>query len=185
MELDLGISKEELLVQVVSVAADKFLATVEGTELLSVVEKAVADRSREAVDEAVSRIAGRELGPLVDGKIEEMILQETNRWGEKVGEPKTFVEYLVARGEAWLQEPVDSRGKAKSEHRHASDFTARNAVPRIVFMIDGHLKYSIKTAMESALKEANSQIVDGIATAARDSLRSLSTTLKVTAEVKS
>jgi hypothetical protein len=102
--------------------------------------------------------------------LEALTLQETNRWGEKVGKPVTFIEYLVHRAHAYITEEVDHYGKSKAE---SNDHYWRGSQTRITHLIHQHLQYNIQTAMERVLKDANSQIATGIAEAVKIQLQQL------------
>jgi len=129
----------------------------------------------------VAETAEKHCLPLVGQHIEEVVLQETNKWGEKVGTPMTFVEYLVARAEGYLLEPVNYEGKAKAE---SGSYSWRKSQTRIAHMIDKHLEFSIETAMKGALKNVNSAISTGIAETVKIKLAEIVDKLKVSAEVK-
>lgn len=172
----LGISADSLRDEVIERAADRLVESyVSDDEVRAAIEKIVTT----AIDQTTERIAAEEAGPLIEEKIEGVVLQRTNEWGEPKGEPLTFVGYLVQRAEAYLTEPVDYKGKPKAE---SGAYGWKPTQTRIAWMIDEHLQYSIKTAMEEALKTADSAIAGGIAETVKIKLREVSAALKV--EVK-
>lgn len=176
--LDIGISQDELREQVLARTSERLVEhfVEEGDA-----ERAMEAVVRETIDTVAERVAKESIEPLVRGQIESVCLQRTNEWGEPKGESMTFVEYLVKRAEAFLVERVDHKGETKAQSR-SSSWNHRDTQTRITYMIDKHLQYSIKTAMEGALKRADSAIAEGIAEAVRIKLAEVSAKLKV--EVK-
>ena len=63
-----------------------------------------------SIDAAIAK----HVEPFATKSIEEIVFQETNRWGEKTGTPMSFREMLLARMEAY-PEPVDYNGKTKAQ----------------------------------------------------------------------
>lgn len=96
IDLDaIGITAEELQERVVDRIAERALGDDDfspGSPLKRQIDKEIQER----IDLAVTEIADKHILPNVSEYIETLTLQETNKWGEKKGEPITFVEYLVA-----------------------------------------------------------------------------------------
>jgi hypothetical protein len=185
----LGITSNELIDRVVQRVADSVLeypvydedgepAGARDTAFMKALEKKVAEK----IDAAVSAIAGRNVLPNIEQYVENLCLQQTNQWGERTGQKLTFTEYLVQRAEAYLVEPVDYEGRAKGE-RDAYSWKASGT--RVSHIVHKHLQYSIQTAMEGALKTANSKIVEGIERAVKIKLKEVSEALKVDVKLKS
>lgn len=176
--LELGITQEELLERVLERAAEQ---VVEHFVSEDTARRTMQDVVRTAIDDVAERMASEVAEPLVQGQIESVSLQRTNEWGEAKGEALTFIEYLVKRAEGYFIEPVDHHGKTKSESRSSYDW--RSAQTRIAHMIDKHLQYSIKIAMEKALETANSKIVEGIQKTVKMKLDEVTKSLKVDVKV--
>lgn len=181
---DLGISKEDLAERVVDrLASDIMHERVNGPDegdeayLDTAFNKRVQERVKERIDEAIDNIAAKHVLPNIEAYLENFCLQETTAWGEKKGEPVTFIQYLIQRAEAWIKEPVNHVGKTKGEDSYS--WSAKTT--RVAYMIDKHLQYSIQTAMEGALKDANSAIAGGIEQAIRIKLQEVLAKVKVTA----
>lgn len=182
----LGITKEELAERVVKRIAEQMLShfysdpdgdeTDEPTEFRRVIEKRVTAR----IDEAVDQIAAKNVLPNVGEYVENMCLQETNKWGEAKGKKLTFIEYLIARAEAYLTEKVSFEGKAKGEDH----FSWKGTQTRVAYLVHKHLQYSIETAMKAALQDANSAIVGGLEETIKIKLDEIRRQLKVTVKTK-
>src|SRR5690606_18153600 len=119
---------------------------------------------KERIDAKINELAERFILPDVATYIENLTLQETNKWGEKTGEPLTFIEYLTKRAEAYMQEQVNYEGKSKEE---AGSYSWHGKQTRIAYLIHQHLHHSIERAMKDAMKIATSQIAQGIQETAR------------------
>ena len=180
--MDLGLTQEELREAVVAKAAKELIDRERGLEeeIVGRAEKELQEMTRKAIDEAVERIAGVALDPLIEGRIDEIVLAQTNRYGEKAGEDLTFREYLAARAEAYMTEPVDMDGHSKKDSRFSSH--SRNQA-RVAFMIDKHLQFSIERAMKDALSVANSAIVKGLEATVKMKLEEIVRGIKTTVQM--
>lgn len=181
----LGLSQEELQGRVVNALAERVLAGIgiddDGTftQRSQTAEK-LQEKLRKHIDAAIDDIAAKHVHPNVTQFIENLCLQETNKWGEKAGAKLTFIEYLVARAENYLREPVNYEGKAKGEDSYS--WSAKTT--RIAHMVDRHLQFSIESAMKAALANANAAIVGGIEAAVKIKLDEVSKSLKVSVQTK-
>lgn len=179
----LGLSKEELAERVVQRAAEQLLGDLvhdedgEPHQPPSRFAEAMRSRIKVQIDKSIEDIAARNVLPNVGSYIENLCLQETNRWGEKVAASLTFTEYLVKRAETYLTEQVDYNGKGKSE---TDGYGWRGTQTRITHLVHAHLHYSIETAMKAAVAEANKAIVGGIQETVRLKLNEAAAKLKVT-----
>lgn len=179
----LGFTQEELQEKVIERLCAQFTEHVdvdpdEGEWTgQSAFAKALEKKVQEHIDVTVSAIAEAHVLPKVSEYIEHLVLQETNKWGEKHGEPVTFVEYLTKRAEEYLLEKVDYDGKGRPESR--SSFWEATQT-RVGHMIHRHLHYEIEAAMKEAVSTANSAIVDGIQKTTVLKLREIAKKLKVT-----
>lgn len=151
--------------------ADDFVESEMATRFTDIVKK--------AVNAKVVAFGEKHVDPLIESRLETLVLQRTNEWGEKQGKTVTFVEYMVQRAEAYMTEPVNYDGKTKPESNGYS-WEKRNT--RIGYMIDKHLHYTIERAMSQALKDANASITKGLHEAVKIALAEVQKNLKV--EVK-
>jgi len=167
MELeDLGISKEKLQELVVERVSEQILSSSSWDEdgeehqgnsaMYHKLQTAVS----EVADARVAALFEEHIHPRVETFVNDLTLQKTNSWGEVHGESFTFIEYLIDRAEKYLVEEVDFKGKTRGESGSSYNWKADQG--RLCSMIDKHLQYEISNAMEKAMKNANSQIADGI-----------------------
>lgn len=183
---EIGLDQEALQDRVVSTIADKLLHTWHADEddgykghswLHDKLTKMVQDR----ISQTVSDLAEKHVLPNVSSYIEKLALTETNRWGEKKGQTVTFIEYLVQRADQYMREQVDFKGKSKDE---SDGYSWKGTQTRITYLVHQHLHYSIQTAMETALQNANNFIVKGIEETTKIKLRELAESLTVAVTVK-
>ena len=181
----LGLTRDEILERVVDRIADQLLsshvvdddgdAVGVPTRMARALERMVLKR----VDAAIEKIAGQHELPNIAAYVETLCLTETNKWGEKKGTAVTFIEYLVARADAYLREEVDFNGKSRQQ----DSFGWKSAGTRVSYLVHEHLQYSIQMAMQTALKDANASIVGGLEAAIKIKLAEVAATLKVTAKI--
>lgn len=178
----LGFSREELQQRVVDQLCE--LAWNGGDYTGETLQKAILLKVKEQINATVNALADQHVLPRVTELIEGMVLQETNGWGEKTGKPVTFIEYLVARAEAYMTEKVDSDGKGKGKADSQSSYWSGKQA-RMSYMIEKHLHYSIETAMKDALKIVNGSIATGIEKTVKMKLEEVLASLKVGVTSKS
>lgn len=184
----LGFTQEELQDRVVERICEQLLTSIEydaeGDEYpaSSRFQSAIKDLIKKRVDETISAMAERYVLPNVAKYIEELTLQQTNSWGEKKGEPVTFIEYLVGRAQAYMQEEVNHEGKSQKEAGNYGWSGARQT--RITHLINRHLQYSIETAMKNALNVATGEIAKGIHETAKIKLNEIASSMKVSVTTK-
>lgn len=176
---DIGITKAELAKRVIDRIAEDFLADDDYSDLI---ERSVSKRVQKAIDDAVQEVGHKVVDPTVKEMVEAWTIQVTNAYGEKRGDPLSFTEYLVHQAEAYLVEPVDYKGSTRAESRDSYSWKATQT--RVASLVDRHLQYAIKTAMEGALQSANSQIADGITEAVRLVLSDILKSVKATVKTK-
>ena len=184
----LGFTKEDLQERLVERLSEQILAgkqfDEDGSEYYedSQFKKQLEERLRKHVTDTIGSIAEKHVLPNVTQYIETLVLQPTNKWGEKNGTSVTFIEYFIQRTEAYIQEEVDHQGKSKSEK---DNYGWSKHTTRISYLINAHLQYSIETAMKQALLTANSAIASGIEKAVKIKLEEVVNSLKVGVQVKS
>lgn len=185
----LGFTQEELQTRVIDQIVERVLTGVyfdeDGDEVLrsSRFAAELNKKIQERIDTTINAIAEKHLLPNVGTYIENLVLQRTTSWGEKQGEPYSFIQYLIHRAEVYMSQDVDRNGRSAEECRQRSD-SFYKAGPRVATMVDQHLHLSIETAMKQALANANSQIAGGITSAVKSSLEEITGKLKVAVAIK-
>lgn len=175
---ELGLTQDQLQEMVVDRIADKCLLSMcpdEG-EVSSTLRRELDETIKATVGTAIQNFGEKHVLPNVQEYIERLTLEATNEWGEKRGEPMTFVEYLVSRAEAYMQEKVDYDGKGKGE----SSCSWSGTQTRITYLIHHHLHFSITTAMKKAVGDANKQLTTGLAETVKIKLAEIAKSLQVT-----
>lgn len=183
----LGLTQEELAERVVNRAVEQLMTSV-GTDedghecpLDSDFQRQMKRRIQERIDQAVDEIAAKNVLPNVASYVEGLCLQETNKWGGKIGEPISFIEYLIKRAENYLTEPVNYEGKTKLE---AGSFSWSGTQTRVSHLVHKHLHYGVAKAMTEAVKNANAVIVGGLEQTVRIKLQEVAAALKVEVKTK-
>jgi len=178
----LGISRDELIYKIVERCAEGVLSSIswdedgEETRRSSDVERRLKALCQSTIDEKVKAIADAHVLPMIKDRIENLTLQETNKWGEKTGTPVTFIEYLVKRADAYLIEPVNYDGKSKEE---VGGYSFSGAQSRITHMVHKHLHYSIETAMKNALSQVNAALSGGIQATVKTKIDEIVSSIKI------
>lgn len=139
----------------------------------------IEKRVQAHIDERIDAIAAEHVLPDVTTYIENLCLQETNKWGETKGESYTFVEYLVKRAEHYMHEEVDFQGKVKGR----DSYSWKKEGTRLVHLLNSHLHYNINRAMEEAFKDANGEIVKAIQDTVKIKLADIAKKFKVTTKI--
>lgn len=193
MELNLealGISKEDLQERVVERLCDRVLtqqyfgqeedeeSSYEGTTFARKLNKEI----EKMFNSEIEKIGERHVLPKVLELITNHCIQKTNQWGEKIGESRTFTEYLVDRAEAYLEEAVDYRGdpavvRGTRVHSWKEDST------RLTYEISRHLQFAIERSMKEAMDNINKSIVGGLEGAVKIALQSVVDKTKIEAKV--
>jgi len=183
----LGITKEDFIERIVSRAVEALLERQvidedgEPTAALTEAARTWDDMIRERLDAKVQEIGEQHIMPLVNAKVAGLVLQETNRWGEKTGKPLTLVEFMVARAEAYMLEGVDYNGSPKNER---DSYGWRKYGTRIDYAIDSHLKHDINQAMEQVIADGNKALVGGLVETCKLKLGEIAGALKVEVKTK-
>lgn len=182
---DLGFTQEELRDLIIQRAADKIATEALGEDYYESVETRVERKVRDALEDAtrqaIDKAIAKHVEPFVQGEIEKIVFQRTNEWGEKTGQPQTFRELLIARAEAYLIEPVNYEGKSQKE---CGSYSFTKTGTRVAHMVDKHLHYEIKRAMEAALTDLNTKVAGGLLEATRTALNATLSGLKLDVKTK-
>lgn len=183
-----GLTKDELADRVVARMVRELLYGCGGDEAYGAAETRFAGQLqkqiRRGIDRGVRAIAEKHVHPQIEQLLENLVLQECNRWGEKRGEPVTFIEYLTARAERYFGEKVSHDGESEDEHRkrRGSSYDWNASTTRAVYLIESHLQYSIRVAMKKALKDAGGLLAGGIKGGIETALDDIAKRLRVEVE---
>ena len=123
--------------------------------------KSVKALVQERIDQAVEKVAEKHTLPNITEYLENLCIQKTNSWGEKKGEPTTFIEYLTHRAETYLTEKVDHNGESRKTGSTGWGGWKENGT-RVSYLVDRHLQYSVSTAIKKGLNDINGQIAEGL-----------------------
>lgn len=174
---DLGLDPAALMELVAENVANALIHT-SGEDF----EGRIRDLVKERVGLEIGVLFDRHIAGRVERFVDELVLQETDRWGDaKEGKPPlSLKEYMVERADAYMREQVNSEGKNQDENGRAYNFTGEGS--RITHLVDKHLRGHIGTAVTDALKNVNSQLAEGIATTVKIQLKKTLDKMKI--EVK-
>ena len=184
---ELGFSEEDILHRVVDNISERILYKNdqypdhdEYDPSETTFAKKVKSLIEERINEAVEKVAEKHTLPNITEYLENLLIEKTNHFGEKKGEPVTFIEYLTTRATNFLTEKVDYSGKSRKE----SYGSWSENTTRVSYMVDKHLQYSISTAIKNGLADINGQIADGLDGAVKIQLKQALENLSVKTEIK-
>lgn len=177
----LGLKPEDFMDRIVDGAVEALLSqrwvdeddreSTRASEFKQKIEK----RITETVERKIDSIFEKYILPNVHTYVNDLVLTETNQWGEKKGVPKTFVEYLVDRANAYIQEDVNYQGKSKSQDH----FNWSKSTTRIAFLVHEHIQYSLDRAIKQILQDANNSVAGGLKKAFEMKLEELKASIRV------
>lgn len=182
----LGFTEAELQVRVVDKIVEALLFETHSDEdgrqarLSSRFDKTTRAAIMAKIDESITNLADKIVLPQITGQLESLCLQPTNEWGEKNGEPLTFIKYITDRANSYMSEPVDFNGNPKKN----SDYSWKPAGTRLVYLMEKHLHYHISRAVEGMFREANAQIAGGIQAAIKISLQNVLAGIEIKTAVR-
>lgn len=183
---DLGMTKEEMQERIVAQLCDQLLTGVsydedDGKHTVDSRFRAKLDTAiQKRIDDAINSMADKYVLPHVTANLENFVIQTTNQWGEKRGEPVTFTEYLVQRADAYMSEKVNYKGESKGQ---GDSYSWKAEQTRITHLVERHLHYSIETAMKNALSVATSSIATGLAETCKLKMEEITKGMKVAVKI--
>ena len=183
----LGLDPKEIEEKVIERIADRVLAGFsydeDGEEFTrdSQFKRKLDAQILERVESTIAALAEKHVLPNVSAYVENLTLQKTNSWGEKTGQSQTFIEYLVARCDAYMREEVNYEGKPKGTDSYS--WTGKST--RVAYMVDKHLHWSIEQAMKRAFETANSSIVGGLKKAMEMAIDNIKSSIEITSKTQS
>ena len=179
----LGITPEDIADRAASKIAATMLAKVVPdfddetgdeieTEQPTAFQEMIRKRVVRKIEQAVDTVAEQAVGADLAARLDAMTFPQTNRYGEPKADPLTLREVIVRRADTFLVELVDHEGRSRDGYGTKQT--------RVTWLIDKHLQYTIDNALTGALKNANEQIVEGIAATVKIRLADIATKLKGT-----
>ena len=151
MEID----QKAIETAVIEQAAGRIAESIHETRL-----DELRERVEQLVEEVVIRKCDEVVRPVIEAGVEGFVIEQTNTFGEKKGEPVTFAEYVTQIAETWLGQKVDHSGKAVD----SGAYGGREAQSRLTHLLDEHLQYRISGAMKDAVNVVVAKIAPAIAT---------------------
>jgi len=167
--------EQKLLDRLVEAAMNGAIFDEEG-EPIGRLGRRLDEEIKKRLDEGIQAIGEKHVLPKVAEILEGVCLQATNEWGEAKGKPMTFIQYLVQRAERYMHEKVNFSGESKAECRDS--YSWRGEQTRVTHLIHAHLKYSIETALKTALKDFDKHVAAGLAETVKAKLEETLSTLK-------
>ena len=125
-------------------------------------------------DEVIQKLGEKYVLPNIMEYLEKFSFQKTNEYGQKKGEPITFVEYIVKQADAYLKEDVDRDGKS-AEQNKTYGFHAHST--RLVYIIDKYLQDSIQKAMVQAVGLADKTFAESLSRSVELALQNIKVTV--------
>jgi hypothetical protein len=181
----IGLTKEKLQERVIGKLCDELTTSVFADEdgdpvsQPSSFKRKLDEALKARVEEGIGDMAAKYVLPNVTEYLEKLVLTKTNEWGQKQGEPVTFIQYLVQRCDAYMREEVNYEGKTRAQ----DSYNWRGTTTRVSQLIDSHLHHSIEKAMKDAMALATGSIKDGLSGAVKMALERTLVGLKTTVEI--
>lgn len=185
MDLEsLGFSKDEIEKKLLDRLVDDFTSRIDWDEEegdfcgsgKTSFKKKMDELVLRTVEEKIDFIASTHILPRVNQMMDEIKLQHTNKWGEKKGEPVTFIEYITQRADDYLSQNVDSSGKP-TEAYHSKQ-------TMIAWLVDSYIGMSISRAVKEIVENGNTLLVGGIEKTVIQSLKAISKNIQVNVNTK-
>jgi autotransporter translocation and assembly factor TamB len=172
----LGITKEELLDRVAKQVARDLLhgASVDDEGQAWPIDTKFHKEMQELIEtELKSQIAThfqRDVVPKLTEITAKMILNRTNRYGERKAKPQTLKEFMVQQTKNFLREVVDSRGQLT---------TRGNGKTRLETMLSDNMQQVLKMELEDTVSAANEMLAGELQEAVRTRLTALAEKFKI------
>jgi hypothetical protein len=178
---ELGFSKEEIEQKIVDRIVDRLMSeymhddeTGGSYPADSHLARKFHEVVKKHVDRQINKMAEEYIVPNVKTIIESVALQATNQWGESVGEPKTFIEYLTESANNYLSQPVDYNGQPTTRNSYSKDTQTR-----LTHLVHQHFHYAIESAMKDAVEQVKKAIGPLLQQTCKMKLEEIASTLKV------
>ena len=139
-------------------------------------KRRIEAKIQEAVDAKIEALAAEHVVPKVGEMIENANMQQTSTYGEPKGEPMTFLEFIAARAEAYMSEPVNLQCESKRETK-AYEWRAEG--PRLTVLMRMYIRETLEKHARAAVTDVNKVIAENIKKSALDAITDAAVKLKV------
>lgn len=178
----LGLDREKLTELAVEQIVDSVMSTREygdgeTYECGSTFQREIESRVVKVVDTKLELICAEQVVPYVNRMIDEAILQETTKYGETLGRPVTFKEYIAKRADEYLKEPVDWQGNAKRERK--DPYGWKSDQTRIVHLVGKKLQDIMENGMKDAIKQLVASLNESLDEQVKREMAAISSKVKV------
>lgn len=184
----IGLTQEELQNRVVSAIVGRLLTTSafdweEDCEYPtnSQFSRKLTEGIQAAIDAKFESLVASNIVPVIATKVDELVIQRTNLWGEKKGAPVTFLEYLIERADQVMAEPLDKQGRTRAEcERGGNSFYEVKGSNRIAAAVDKCLTTHLQECANTLVKEAQTKVAASLGEVLKSALIDAQSKLKVT-----
>lgn len=187
----LGLSGEELQERIIEKACERLLSNPfysyeDGQQYEYIGDspfcKEIDKRIKDNIEKRFDQIAQEHILPHITERIQNLIVHQTNEYGEKKGESMTLVEYLVEKAEDFMLEEVDYNGNPKGKRMSWERMDPEKT--RLAHQIHQYLHNHIEKAMKEVVGSANKTISEALAETCKIQLTNISNKLKVAVTTK-
>lgn len=183
----LGLSQTELQERVVASMCDALLTEKHYSNdgeyrIASTIRKQFDAQMLTLVNEQINAYLATHMAPGVKERIEYFVIQNTNQYGEKKGDPTTLTEYIIAKTNSYLEEKVDKNGKTS-----ADGYSYDNNGPkttRLAWLFRSMVDDEIKQAVQAALNAGMGVVGEGITGAIKATLAQFKDTYTLTQTIE-
>lgn len=184
---DFGLTQEQMLERLIDTMADRLFGEAIDRDLddeeyqvsnRQQVITALNTRIKEEIDKQVNAIFDQHILGKIDELLTKLVIPQTNKYGEPKREPLTLIEYITEKSEAWLEEPVNWKGKSKKEEAYSwsKDTT------RLMYAVNKNLEDVLNRVVNDGAKEVQGAFAEQVKNAVADAVTRL--TLSVKTDVK-
>lgn len=128
------------------------------------------EQSQKMLNNIIVKLVEEKVAPILVEKVDTLILQPTNRWGEKKKEQLSLVEYLTQVGAEYLTEEVNKEGDKKGYG---------DKQPRICQLLHSGLQKDIQDAVKNCVIGINKTLAETITEVIKNQLEQMLKTVKV------
>jgi hypothetical protein len=145
------------------------------------IQNRVQEEANKKLDEMMREVLEGCIGPA----LEKLELHETNRWGEKKGDPRTLTEYAAHRAFVYLTEKVDSAGRSQEELRmlHSSSSSFNPVGTRIIHAVNTYLSSRLSEQLQVTVRSVNAALGKSLEVVVRETMAKIAAGIQVKVDV--